>query len=354
MKPRIFVSSTFYDLKYIRDDLSNFIKAHDFEPIMFEEGDIGYTPGKKLDESCYEAMRNADMVILIIGGNYGSPASGENIDSFEEYLSVTRREYKTAAAEGIPIFVFVDTSVYSEYSVYEANIELIEKDREKINFCVTKNINVFRFIKEIKTMGSLSITEFKKAGEIKAFLGKQWADMFKNYLKSLKEEKNTEQIHDALDSMNSLIKQMEIMVNGLGKKVINNDPSVEFDKLLNQQKNVRTREIAKKISRGIELRFVKDRGKQENIKKLINLLCNFLLENKIDETTFSKDDYLELVDNLLQEGIMIRKLYPGIFSEDCLKAICDHPDMRNDVERILGWEPYFSMMIGNNKSENED
>lgn len=38
MKPRIFVSSTFYDLKYMRDDLANFIRAHDFEPIMFEEG----------------------------------------------------------------------------------------------------------------------------------------------------------------------------------------------------------------------------------------------------------------------------------------------------------------------------
>lgn len=48
MKPRIFVSSTFYDLQYIREDLSNFIKAHDFDPIMFEDGDIGYTPGKPL------------------------------------------------------------------------------------------------------------------------------------------------------------------------------------------------------------------------------------------------------------------------------------------------------------------
>ena len=37
MKPRIFVSSTFYDLKYVREDLSNFIKAHDFEPIMLED-----------------------------------------------------------------------------------------------------------------------------------------------------------------------------------------------------------------------------------------------------------------------------------------------------------------------------
>lgn len=51
MKPRIFVSSTFYDLKYVREDLSNFIKAHDFEPIMFEDGDIGYTPGRALDRA---------------------------------------------------------------------------------------------------------------------------------------------------------------------------------------------------------------------------------------------------------------------------------------------------------------
>ena len=29
MKPRVFVSSTFYDLKYIREDLANFIQAHD-------------------------------------------------------------------------------------------------------------------------------------------------------------------------------------------------------------------------------------------------------------------------------------------------------------------------------------
>jgi len=27
VKPRVFVSSAFYDLKYIREDLSNFIKA---------------------------------------------------------------------------------------------------------------------------------------------------------------------------------------------------------------------------------------------------------------------------------------------------------------------------------------
>lgn len=67
MKPRIFVSSTFYDLKYIREELENYIKAHDFEPILFENGDVGYTPNMSLDESCYRAISISDMAILIIG-----------------------------------------------------------------------------------------------------------------------------------------------------------------------------------------------------------------------------------------------------------------------------------------------
>lgn len=86
MKPRIFISSTFYDLKYIREHLANFVRSYGYEPILFEDGDIGYTPRKTLDSSCYESMRNSDMVILIIGGEYGSAASGENKDDFKEYI----------------------------------------------------------------------------------------------------------------------------------------------------------------------------------------------------------------------------------------------------------------------------
>ena len=173
MKPRIFISSTFYDLKYMREDISNFVKAHDFDPIMFEDGDIGYTPGKNLDESCYETMKSADMVVLIIGGNYGSPATGENNDSFKEYLSVTRKEFKTAADEGIPIYVFVDSDVYVEYGIYESNIKNIEEQKVPISFKMTKDINVFRFIKEIHSLGKIAITAFRKSSDIKDFLSKQ-------------------------------------------------------------------------------------------------------------------------------------------------------------------------------------
>ena len=212
MKPRIFVSSTFYDLKYVREDLSNFIKAHDFEPIMFENGDIGYTPGQALDGACYETMYSADMVLLIIGGNYGSPAEGEVKDEFKEYISITRNEFKNAVNEGIPIYVFIDSKVYVEYEIYEANYEEIERGEIKINFKNVKNINVFRFIKEIKNLGNLPITEFDKIIQIKDFLSKQWSDMFKKYLAILKDNKNDENIKRTVEDMNLLVRKMNLML----------------------------------------------------------------------------------------------------------------------------------------------
>ncbi len=238
MKPRIFISSTFYDLKYIREDLSNFIKVHDFEPILFEDGDIGYTPGQPLDKSCYEAMGGADMVILIIGGNYGSPATGENAAGFEEYMSVTRNEFKTAVANGIPLYAFVDRKVYTEYEIYELNVEQFEDHGGQIKFGSTKDINVFRFIKEIKNIGNISITEFDKIIDIKEFLSKQWSDMFKAYLNILKEKQSTQKVEATVDEMKLLIKKMDVMLDTVGKKILTENNSNEYQSVLGRQKIV--------------------------------------------------------------------------------------------------------------------
>ena len=125
MKPRIFVSSTFYDLKYVREELANFIRLHDFEPIMFEDGDIGYDVGRELDKSCYEAIKTADMDILIIGGQYGTNASKQDTTKVEEFISITQTEFTSAVNNGIPVFAFVDSKVSAEYDIYKINKEKI-------------------------------------------------------------------------------------------------------------------------------------------------------------------------------------------------------------------------------------
>ena len=276
MKPRVFISSTFYDLKYIREDLSNFIKAHDFEPIMFEEGDIGYTPGKPLDESCYKTMHSADMVLLIIGGNYGSPATGEIKESFREYMSVTRNEFKVAVDEGIPIYVFIDNKVYVEYDIYEANIESIEDQSSIINFRNVKDINVFRFIKEIKNIGNIAITEFDKISQIKDFLSKQWSDMFKKYLDILKNENTNEKLISAVDEMKILIKRMNTMINGIGERVLDGRQEIKYSDVMNE---IEIEQICDLLSANLRTgEFVKD-DRRKNVELYLEAV-NEVVEKK--------------------------------------------------------------------------
>lgn len=41
-RPRIFISSTYYDLKYIRGGLEAFVRQMGYDPILFEKGDIPF------------------------------------------------------------------------------------------------------------------------------------------------------------------------------------------------------------------------------------------------------------------------------------------------------------------------
>lgn len=311
MKPRIFVSSTFYDLKYVREDLSNFIKAHDFEPIMFENGDIGYTPGQALDGACYETMHSADMVLLIIGGNYGSPAEGEVKDEFKEYISITRNEFKNAVNEGIPIYVFIDSKVYVEYEIYEANYEEIEHGEIKINFKNVKNINVFRFIKEIKNLGNLPITEFDKIIQIKDFLSKQWSDMFKKYLAILKDNKNDENIKSTVEDMNLLVRKMNLMLESMGKKILTENNSDEYDKVVASQRVI---QMCNEINEGFTIQYDEERDgtKKKIIEKLLDVLKEALSKNIFKKLRYGEENEIrEVVDFFEQRGIIVLMIRHG-------------------------------------------
>ena len=283
MQPRIFISSTFYDLKYIREDLANFVRSYGYEPILFENGDIGYTPGKTLDYSCYESMRNSDMVILIIGGEYGSAASGEKKDEFKEYMSVTRNEFRTAVEAGIPIFVMIDKKVMAEYGVYDANYDDIEKEKIIMVFPTTKNINVFRFIKEIKGIVTLPIQEFERSADIKGFISKQWADMFKSYLSFLRNEKGNRKIENSVNEMKILIQKMDIMLDSVGKNVLSKENSKEYENVINQQEII---EFCNIVSKDFDMVVRDDSFKKNEFNARKNIIIEFL---KILKETHQKE-----------------------------------------------------------------
>lgn len=105
-KPRVFVSSTYYDLKHVHSSLDTFIESLGFESILSEMGNIAYIPDTPLDESCYREAASADIFVLLVGGRYGSEASSEEKkptrEFFDQYDSITKKEYESALNRGIP------------------------------------------------------------------------------------------------------------------------------------------------------------------------------------------------------------------------------------------------------------
>ena len=65
-RPRIFVSSTYYDLKHIRSSLEIFIESLGYDAVLSDKGRYSLSPDAPLDESCYREAQNSDIYVLII------------------------------------------------------------------------------------------------------------------------------------------------------------------------------------------------------------------------------------------------------------------------------------------------
>lgn len=173
-KPRVFISSTFYDLRQIRVELDKFIESLGYEPIRNEEGDIPYGKDEALQEYCYKEISNIDILVSIIGSRYGS--AGNAREKEHEY-SVSQLELKTALKEGKQVFIFIDKNVYTEYETY-----LLNKGSD-VKYKYVDNANIYKFIEEIRSLpNNNNIKAFETADDITRYLREQLAGLFKQYI----------------------------------------------------------------------------------------------------------------------------------------------------------------------------
>lgn len=302
MKPRIFVSSTFYDLKYVREDLASFIRTYNFEPILFEEGDIGYESGKPLDNSCYEAMRTSDMAILIIGGQHGTNATNQTDENSANFISITQQEFISAVQNNIPVFAFVDAKVYTEYDLYKENIEKIKKNPKHINFRATKDIRVFEFIRNIYGLGSIPVNEFSKIQDIKDFLSKQWSDMFKKYLNQCKESKEMETIKISVSKLESIVNQMSIMMDAIGKSVL--DKNNEYKEIKSQQNKIIIQQKVEEFFDEFKkyIIFLPPTIDQiENFPEYFIQALNYIIDNEVVDSESMNTDLIMRIGNKIMD-----------------------------------------------------
>ena len=114
--PRVFISSTYYDLKQVRNNIGDFIKDLGYEPVMHERSGVAYTQNDPLEFDCYHELASCDIVICIIGNHFGSKSS-------ENELSITMNELKTAIKNKKKIqkrkqTVYYNSTNHARYCVY--------------------------------------------------------------------------------------------------------------------------------------------------------------------------------------------------------------------------------------------
>lgn len=225
-KPRIFVSSTFYDLQHIRENLENFITGYGYEPVLFESGDIPFTPDKELDHSCYREIPNCSMMILIIGHRYGSPVTDESLgdpnDLYEFYTSITKKELETAISEGIPCYIFVNNNVLSEFQTYKKNT-----DNQNINYAHVDNVSIFRLLNDLYSSSKNHITGFTKFEHISEWLRSQWAGEFEEYLSSLKANKTQQKIQDSIKGLEKTVANLNLVSTTLFDELIKDEDKID-------------------------------------------------------------------------------------------------------------------------------
>ena len=200
--PRVFVSSTWYDLRYIRENLRYFIKTIGYEPVLSEDGTVFYNPKLHVQDSCIAEIPNCHMFVLIVGGKYGSSFKGGE-------KSITNTEAAEAVRLRIPIFALVEFSVLSDFYLHEANRENLDVDVTKVKYPSADSTRIFDFIREVRNNAlNNALVPFSDFADIENYLRRQWAAMMLSFLS---EKNEADRVSDTLSILKAISERVEVM-----------------------------------------------------------------------------------------------------------------------------------------------
>lgn len=248
--PRIFVSSTCYDLQEIRYNLRDFIKSFAYEPVMSEFGDIFFDYKDHVQDACINEIKKCQMYILIIGNNYGS-AYYKQQSNKNNPDSITLQEFRKSLEMKLPKHIFVNRFVNYDYNNYkraldcelkryfeknEVSEENIKEEKDKIvsqfnnkyYFPHESYKHIFRFLDAIYELQSNNaVLEFENVVDIQNQLKQQWAYYMYERLSDMKDESASKKYKIAQDELSKKIDSIGELIKSI--KPIDEKGTFEFD-----------------------------------------------------------------------------------------------------------------------------
>ncbi|SHN08512.1 DUF4062 domain-containing protein [Phytopseudomonas punonensis] len=283
--PRIFVSSTCYDLQEVRFQLRHFISEFGFEPVMSEFGDIFFDLKAHVQDACKNEIEKTDLFVLIIGNSYGSIYYGHH--SHSEPDSVTLQEFRKCLEVGVPKYIFInkflkhdfDNYKRSKAKAYASNYTASKKDISEIDFTEGYNKNypfpqesyrhIFKFLDLVESLDTNNAYyTFESFDEIKTSLKKQWAALFYDALKG---NKNISQL--SINNIEVKLEKIESYIELIAKDTGNKTNSKENKKILSSEINKdHTQSTQEELSRILDHIFLS--GKSSRIRCIDKPITN--------------------------------------------------------------------------------
>lgn len=210
--PRIFISSTCYDLAEIRDSLVSFFQSFGFESALSDRGDVFYHPDLHTHEACVGEVSNCHMLVLVIGGRFG----GQYVA--DKTRSITNAEYTAAKLQNIPVFAFIKQDVLNDHNVWQRNKgkpfadQIVYPSIEKQEHAV----DIFSFIDVVRHAEvNNGFFGFRVARDLEELLRKQIAGMFFDFLTRRNVSKQIQSTSDTVNSLTVVANTIEDLVKSL-------------------------------------------------------------------------------------------------------------------------------------------
>lgn len=114
--PKIFISSTCFDLIDLRAELEDELRKLELNPILSDSATSEFEVSGTAHsiESCLQNVRNCDYYIIILSQRYGPSLKKAGFDD----ISATHLEYLEAKKSKKPIYMYVRDQFEAEYHLY--------------------------------------------------------------------------------------------------------------------------------------------------------------------------------------------------------------------------------------------